>query len=446
MQPKVSIVIPCYNKDKYISNMFDSILAQKWENIELILVNDGSTDSTRHIISEYEHEFSLRGFVTLVVDQENKGLPGAVYEGLKHVTGKYVCQVDADDVLDPEYVCTMAGWLEENPDYDWAVCDMLYVYEDNTEIYHSYLKPIFSEELLLSDFARSFILDKILNTVHEHMVRFDYLERSGLISNYFTETRRTQEPQWILPLSISGGKIKHISQALYRYTQNDDMMSNRKTPEDFYLYSKQYQTVLIDTIKSLRIPDSKKEELLTIAEIRRYEIEISYAAGSSSFSEATELCYGLLDVYNSSNANNGAVIYPINIEKVNPISLAEYITNRLIGYVPKTNEIESGGRLIAYAAYGKAALRVRAMLLDSNIRPDVFWDINAGDGDAIDNIPVLKPGFNSLCSDDTVMILLKSPEICSSVLKQLESMEICDNVWCFINVQDYLVRYYLEVQ
>jgi glycosyltransferase involved in cell wall biosynthesis len=51
------MVMPCYDKVEYIGEMFESILAQKWDNIEVILVNDGSTDGTREVISEYESNF-----------------------------------------------------------------------------------------------------------------------------------------------------------------------------------------------------------------------------------------------------------------------------------------------------------------------------------------------------------------------------------------------------
>ena len=61
-QGKVSMVMPCYNKVDYIAEMFDSIISQEWDNIELILVNDGSTDGTREVIAEYEQRFSARGF------------------------------------------------------------------------------------------------------------------------------------------------------------------------------------------------------------------------------------------------------------------------------------------------------------------------------------------------------------------------------------------------
>ena len=119
-QSKTSMVIPCYNKEESISRMFDSILAQEWDNIELILVNDGSTDGTRGIITEYEPKFLERGYEVVIIDQDNQDVAAAVRNGLLRVTGEYVCQVDADDELDPRYVSMMAGWLDEHLWYEWA--------------------------------------------------------------------------------------------------------------------------------------------------------------------------------------------------------------------------------------------------------------------------------------------------------------------------------------
>ncbi len=250
--PLVSIVMPCYNKLDFISSMFNSILIQTWSNIELILVNDGSTDGTREIITDWLPKFREHGIAVVVVDQENRGLPGAVHEGLKRATGEFICQVDADDELDPEYVATLAGWLTEHPEYDWAVCDMLYVYERRV-VYHSYLaNPATPEHAVFSHLAESFLLYKIKEPVHEYMVRAEYMKRSGLLENYFSDVRRTQEPQYVITLAAAGGRLKHIPLPLYRYMQNDQMMSIRKTYEDFREYYEQYFVIVHKTIEGLR--------------------------------------------------------------------------------------------------------------------------------------------------------------------------------------------------
>lgn len=79
----VSMVVPCYNKVNYIGEFFQSVYDQVWDNIELILVNDGSTDGTREIIRQWEPRFVRRGYSVQIIDQENRGVFGAIKAGLE---------------------------------------------------------------------------------------------------------------------------------------------------------------------------------------------------------------------------------------------------------------------------------------------------------------------------------------------------------------------------
>ena len=94
-QVNVSIVVPVYNKANYLAKTLDSLLAQSHENIELILVNDGSTDASAQIMQEYAGS-DLR---VSVVEQGNRGLSGARNTGLEQAGGSYVMFFDADDIL-----------------------------------------------------------------------------------------------------------------------------------------------------------------------------------------------------------------------------------------------------------------------------------------------------------------------------------------------------------
>jgi len=124
--------------------------------------------------------------------------------------------------------------------------------------------------------------------------------------------------------------------------------------------------------------------------------------------------------------------------------LARYISNRIIGYVPQSVGItrHPGGRIIAYAAFGSAASSVRSGLINSDIRPDIFYDAAATPGIHIDGIPVILPDFSDLHSHDTILILLKSRQISKVVNESLQDSPAHANVWCYYDVLDYLVDYY----
>ena len=83
MDKKVSIITPCFNGEKFISRYFDSILEQTYKNIEVIFINDGSTDTTEKIVEQYISTFNKHGIEFIYIYQENKGQAAALNNGLK---------------------------------------------------------------------------------------------------------------------------------------------------------------------------------------------------------------------------------------------------------------------------------------------------------------------------------------------------------------------------
>ncbi len=100
MNELVSIVIPVYNQEKYLEKSVASALSQSYQNIEIVCVNDGSTDSSRLILEKFRnHDSRIK-----IVDQENGGLVHAVVTGVRNVSGKYLCFLDSDDYIGENYV------------------------------------------------------------------------------------------------------------------------------------------------------------------------------------------------------------------------------------------------------------------------------------------------------------------------------------------------------
>lgn len=95
MQPKVSIIIPCYNVEKYVIDSLDSVVNQTLDEIEILLIDDGSTDHTRTVLESYARKDSR----IHVLKQENKGPSAARNNGVKHASGEYIMFVDSDDMI-----------------------------------------------------------------------------------------------------------------------------------------------------------------------------------------------------------------------------------------------------------------------------------------------------------------------------------------------------------
>lgn len=96
---KVSVIVPVYNVEIYLKDCLESLCHQTLPNIEIIIVNDGSTDNSESIIRNYENEYPC----ITVIEQQNKGLSVARNTGIKYATGKYIVFVDSDDFVDLDF-------------------------------------------------------------------------------------------------------------------------------------------------------------------------------------------------------------------------------------------------------------------------------------------------------------------------------------------------------
>jgi len=120
MQPKISIVVPVYNVENYLSECLDSICSQTYTNLEIICVNDGSSDSSLQICQN----FKARDHRIIVLNQNNQGVSEAKNTGLRHVTSDFVSFVDSDDYIDPRYIEVLYNTLTRK-NVDFCYCRAL---------------------------------------------------------------------------------------------------------------------------------------------------------------------------------------------------------------------------------------------------------------------------------------------------------------------------------
>ena len=116
--PEISVIIPVYNQEEYIGACMDSLLEQSFEDFEVLAVNDGATDASASILESYEQR---DGRVQLI-DQNNSGVSVARNNGLSHAKGEWVCFIDPDDYVAPDYLETLLKATERNPDIVMSTC------------------------------------------------------------------------------------------------------------------------------------------------------------------------------------------------------------------------------------------------------------------------------------------------------------------------------------
>ena len=122
----ISVIIPVYNVQDYLPRCLDSVINNSYRNLEIICVNDGSTDNCADILKNYENKDSR----IHVFSKENGGQSSARNEGLKHCTGNLIAFIDSDDWIHKDYFKTLLEYQKKN-DYDVVVCNYVRTLDDN---------------------------------------------------------------------------------------------------------------------------------------------------------------------------------------------------------------------------------------------------------------------------------------------------------------------------
>ena len=123
--PKVSIVMPVYNGEKYLKESIDSVIDQTFTDWELIIVNDCSTDNTVSIVNEYTDPR-----IRIIHNEQNQRLPRSLNIGFRKASGEYLTWTSDDNVYMPDAIHDMCEFLDDNQDYGMVTCRMHYIDEN----------------------------------------------------------------------------------------------------------------------------------------------------------------------------------------------------------------------------------------------------------------------------------------------------------------------------
>lgn len=113
MEGKISVIVPIYNQERYLNKSISSIINQKYTNLEIILINDGSTDSSIEIIDD----FALKDSRIRVFSKPNGGLVDATIYGINQATGEYIAFLDPDDYIGPLYLWDLLSQMDDDIDF-----------------------------------------------------------------------------------------------------------------------------------------------------------------------------------------------------------------------------------------------------------------------------------------------------------------------------------------
>ena len=249
---EVSVIMPVYNSQDYLRECLDSVCSQRMQDIEIICVDDGSTDGSLEILNEYAANDSRMQVLT----QENLYAGVARNNGMKHARGKYLMFLDSDDFFSTHLVSKMYNKIIEN-DCDICICDGKH-YHTDTGVYeqvHSLLNHNFLPET--EPFSHNDIPNGFYNltssVVWNKMFKKEFVEKHGLD---FAPTR-TANDVYFVNLSLAfAEKITYVTDALafYRVGMTTNLQSVKKdVPLDFYdqfirVRDRLIETDILDTI------------------------------------------------------------------------------------------------------------------------------------------------------------------------------------------------------
>ena len=173
MQKKISVIVPIYNCEQFLEKCLNSILEQKFDDYELILIDDGSSDKSAIIVDEYEKRYdNIR-----VLHKENGGVSAARNDGIHLATGKYITFIDGDDYVSNNYFSSIINFIKEYPNIDLYNFGFFSEVEDNHGNVSSTDKVNYCKKLLKSrEEIKNNLIDLYDNTMLYNPVNKVYLK------------------------------------------------------------------------------------------------------------------------------------------------------------------------------------------------------------------------------------------------------------------------------
>lgn len=211
--PKISVIVSVYNTEKYIEKCLDSLLNQTYSNIEIVVINDCSTDGSLKILKKYAKKYDN---MILIENKENKGLSYSRNIGLEKATGEYIGYIDSDDYVDSTYYEQMMKAIKKEKS-EIAIADMKIVYEDGS--FPDYVSKGCNGEVNTLNIIKNGLAASACNK----------LFKREIIEKYkFSEGKLNEDLAVILPSIVAAKKISYVENNNYYYVQHTGSIQNSR--------------------------------------------------------------------------------------------------------------------------------------------------------------------------------------------------------------------------
>lgn len=278
----VSVITPCYNAGHLVHRLFDSILSQTYPRIEVIAVNDGSTDNTAEVIQSYYSKFDEKGYKLIMLSQDNQGMAVAINNALKHVKGDFIVWPDSDDFYDADYTIEKMVAALTEASSEFAVVRIIKRVVDEVtmqEIQRSGSNAKFCEDRLLFEDCL-FIQNGFYFCAGAYMVRANALREQTLM-NIYTHKDTGQNWQLLLPV-LYKYRCLTLKSILYNVVARMDShsRSDNSVYERELRRTKVYELTVLNTLDRIKeMPESDVKDYKSKIKIKysKERLDLAYS-------------------------------------------------------------------------------------------------------------------------------------------------------------------------
>jgi glycosyltransferase involved in cell wall biosynthesis len=204
IEPKVTVLMPAYNATEYIHQAIESVLCQTYNDFELIIVNDGSSDNTADVIGTFKDKRIA------VINQAHKGIAAALNLGLRHAKGELIARFDADDICHPYRIEKQVNFLNNHPDHVLVGSDAEYILASGDHLFDFKCIGHFDEEIKkVFYFYCPFIHSSVL-----------YRKRAVIKAGAYSLHAHSFEDYLLWTQLIKTGRVANIPEALIKVRFN----------------------------------------------------------------------------------------------------------------------------------------------------------------------------------------------------------------------------------
>lgn len=295
---KISIIIPIYNASVFLKRCIDSVLKQTYQNFELILVNDGSSDDSGEICQHYAEKNSNIKYIS----KNNGGVSSARNIGFEHSCGDFICFIDADDWLEPIYIEKLAEKIGGNNNIDMVECSLI---EEGAEIIKN---KIWGRNIDAQEYRNKvlFISDDgaYHGYIHTKMFKSAIIKKNRL--TFREDLHYNEDRVFIAQYTLHAKSIACIDDSLYHYYINPDgAMTNIKTSKfnsRQLSELKSYEILIADNL----IPQGEKKKYARIGNIKA--IELYCKAKNENENEIKQQIDDFVNLFQIYDKNVGQII------------------------------------------------------------------------------------------------------------------------------------------